>query len=236
MKAYNIGPGRLIPYSDLGAAPQGATGLRVMQPFGHATQRGRVGEWVRQKSEIYSCQEIGCVLTFKTQPEADEHMDTGKHRLEVDCESMYDRVRRKWAGIVTGVTFVSDVPSTSWQEEYSSSAAGALTQRLLGLALKATKRPPRMTDNVKSFLVKKFEDGARTGNKADPVWVAKEMKTLRNEEGRRTFKPEELRTAQQISSLFSCLTAALRHRGIEAEEIPKEDIEAAESEMALDAL
>ena len=32
-------------------------------------------------------------------------MDTGKHRREVDCESMYDRIRRKWAGIVTGVTF-----------------------------------------------------------------------------------------------------------------------------------
>ena len=93
-----------------------------------------------------------------------------------------------------------------------------------------------MTDNVKAFLVKKFEDGARTGNKADPVRVAKEMKTLRNEEGRLTLKPEEWRTAQQISSLFSRLTAALRHRGIEAEEIPKEDIEAAESEMALDTL
>ena len=28
-KAYNIGSGRLIPYSDLGAVPQGETGLRV---------------------------------------------------------------------------------------------------------------------------------------------------------------------------------------------------------------
>ena len=235
-KAYNIGPGRFIFYSDLGAAPQGATGLRVIQPFGYATQRGRVGECVRQKSEIYSCQEIGCVLTFKTQSEADEHMNTGKHLFEVDCESMYDRVRRKWAGIVTGVTLASDVPSTSWQEEYSSSAAGAPTQRPLGWALKATKRPSRMTDDVKAFLVKKFEDGARTGNKTNPVRVAKEMKTLRNEEGRLTLKPEEWRTAQQISSLFSRLTAALRQKGIEAEKIPVEDIEAAESEMALDTL
>ena len=137
---------------------------------------------------------------------------------------------------MTGATFASDVPSTSWQEEYSSSAAGASTQRPLGWALKATKRPSRMSDNVKTFLVKKFEDGARTGNKADPVRVAKEMKTLRNEEGRLTFKPEEWRTAQQISSLFSRLTAALRHRGIEAEKIPVEDIETAESEMALDTL
>ena len=93
-----------------------------------------------------------------------------------------------------------------------------------------------MTDNVKTFLMMKFEEGARTGNKADPVQVAREMKTLRNEDGELTFKPEEWRTAQQISSLFSRQTVALRHRGIDAEEIPEEDIEAAESEMAFDTL
>ena len=80
------------------------------------------------------------------------------------------------------------------------------------------------------------EEGARTGNKADPVQVAREMKTLRNEQGELTFKPEEWRTAQQISSLFSRQTAALRHRCIDAEEISEEDIEAAESEMAFNTL
>ena len=108
--------------------------------------------------------------------------------------------------------------------------------RPLGWALKVTKRPTRMTDNVKTFLMEKFEEGVRTGNKADPVQVAREMKTLRNEEGQPTFKPEEWRTAQQISSLFSRQTAAQRHRAVDAEEIPDEDIEAAESEMALDTL
>ena len=98
-KVYDIGPGRFIPYSGLGVTPQGDTGLRVIKPFGQATHRGSVGESVGHQSEIYSCQETGCVLTFKTQAEADNHMDAGKHRLEVDCESMYDRVRRKLVGI-----------------------------------------------------------------------------------------------------------------------------------------
>ena len=40
------------------------------------------------------------------------------------------------------------------------------------------------------------------------------------------IKPAEWRTAQQINSLFSCQTAS-RHRGIDAEEISEEDIEAA---------
>ena len=235
-KAYDIGPGRLILYSGLGVTSQGDTGLRVIRPFGQASHRGSVGESVRHQFEIYSCQETGCVLTFKTQAEADNHMDTGKHRLEVDCESMYDRVRRKWAGIVTGVTFAPDVPLTSSPGEDSGSAVRGYDPRPLGWALKVPKRPARMTDNVKTFLMKKFEEGARTGNKADPVQVAREMKTLRNENGEPTFKPEEWRTAQQISSLFSRQTAALRHRDIDAEEIPEEDIEATESEMAIDTL
>ncbi|KAJ7389756.1 hypothetical protein OS493_029176 [Desmophyllum pertusum] len=104
--------------------------------------------------------------------------------------------------MVTGVTFAPDVPSTSLQGEDNSSAARAPVPRPLGWALKVTKRPTRMTDNVKTFLMKKFEEGARTGNKADPVQAAR--------------------------------TAAQRHRGIDAEEIPEE--EAAESEMALDTL
>ena len=207
-KSYNIGPGRLIPYSDLGVASQGGTGLRVIQPFGQGTQKGSVDENIRQRFDIYSCQEAEFVLTFKTQAEADNHTDTGKHRLEVDCESMYDRIRRKWAGMVTGVTFAPDLPSTSLQGGESSSAA----HRPLRWALKVTKRPTRMTDNVKTFLVEKFEEDVRTENKADPVQVAREMKTLRNEDGKLTFKPEEWRTAQQISSLFSRQTAAQRHR------------------------
>ena len=33
-KAYNVGPGRLLSYSDLIVEKQGGTGLKVIQPFG----------------------------------------------------------------------------------------------------------------------------------------------------------------------------------------------------------
>ena len=94
------------------------------------------------------------------------------------------------------------------------------------------KRTSRMSDKVKAFLEKKFKEGARTGNKADPVQVAREMKILTNDYGRPTFMPEEWRTAQQISCLFSRLTSTQRQRFADSEEI-SEDIEAVEAEMAL---
>lgn len=236
-KAYDIGRGRLIKYSDLTIAPQGETGLKVIQPFGQVTNKGRVGESVRRKSEIYACQESGCVLTFQTQSEADDHMDTGKHRLEVDCESMYDHIRRKWAGIVTGVTFAPDAPSTSAvsQDEIDESAPEA-TPRSSGWALKTTKERSMMTDKVKTFLNEKFEEGIRTGSKSDPVQLAREMKTLRNEDGKATFMPEEWRTSKQISNLFSRLKAAHRKQAISTDEVSEEDVQAAESEEAFDDL
>ncbi|KAK3734665.1 hypothetical protein QZH41_001750 [Actinostola sp. cb2023] len=86
-------------------------------------------------------------------------MDTGKHRLEVDC----DRIRRKWAGVVTGVTFAVDVPSTSAHAQEGSAIGPATTDvRRPGWALKTTKRPSRMSEKVKAFLEFKFEEGART--------------------------------------------------------------------------
>ena len=126
-KAYNIGLGRFIPFDDLAVVPQGETGLKRIHSFGLAPQRGRVEENVRHKSEIYSCQETGCDLTFKTQSEADDHMDTGKHRLVVDYESTYDRVRREWAEAVTGVMFAQDIPS--WSSQGSSAMGQDLADR-----------------------------------------------------------------------------------------------------------
>ncbi|KAK3735277.1 hypothetical protein QZH41_001024 [Actinostola sp. cb2023] len=159
-------------------------------------------------------------------------MDTGKHRFEVDCESMYDRIRRKWAEVVTGVTFAVDVPSTSAHAQEGSAIGPATTDaRRRGWALKTTKRPSRMSEKVKAFLEFKFEEGARTCNKSDPVQLARELKTAKNEHGQLVFTPDEWRTAQQINSLFSRLTAAQRQRGMEG--VLEEDTEAAESEMAL---
>ena len=80
-----------------------------------------------------------------------------------------------------------------------------------------------MTDNVKTFFMNKFEEGVRTGSKAELVQVKREMKILRNEDRKLTFKPEEWRTVQQISGLFSRQTLVQHHRLIDSEEIPEED-------------
>ncbi|XP_078348424.1 uncharacterized protein LOC144633421 [Oculina patagonica] len=79
-------------------------------------------------------------------------------------------------------------------------------------------------------------------SKADPVQVAREMKCVRDGSGKLQFKPEEWRTAKQISSFFSRMSAIQRQRQTgeiesqEDEEIAEEDLEALESEDCIQAI
>ena len=48
----------------------------------------------------------------------------------------------------------------------------------------------------------KFDTGCRTGQKADSVQVAGELKIVTDGAGHLLFTPQEWRTAQQINSFF----------------------------------
>lgn len=161
-KAYNVGPGRLLSYSDLIVEKQGDTGLKVIQPFGPRTkQRGTVSESTRPNTEIFSCSETGCVLTFKTEKEAEAHMDSGKHVRKLEAESLYDSIRKKWAEKITGVNAPSYEQGTS-SADHNRPSSSTTNIRPKGWAVKTTKKPVRMTDRVKAYLVQKFDAGARS--------------------------------------------------------------------------
>ena len=75
------------------------------------------------------------------------------------------------------------------------------------------------------------------GNKEDPAKVAKEMRTLRDKSGKLCFQVDEWRTAKQISSYFSRLSAAQRHRKAstelkaeDADSIDENDLQAWDNE------
>ena len=232
-RAYDIGPGQLLKYRDLQISSQPDTNLKVIEPFGQLTKgKGAVGESSRTSADIYSCQESGCVLTFKSQQEADAHMDTGKHKKELESESLYDTIRKKWASRVTGVTAVGkrqQTAVTAFDQGSQSPSGTAEDGKTQGWALKSTKKPSRMTDKMKTYLVNIFEEGSRIGQKADPVQVSRQMRLEKDVDGNLLFKPDEWRTPQQISQLFSRLAAAQK-------QVDEEDIAAEETEAALATL
>ena len=95
-KAYKVGPGCFFPYDKVIIERQGDTGLKVIQPFGARTkERGTIAENTRPLTEIFPCTETGCVLSFKTLDEVEQHMDSGKQVRELESESLYDSIRKK---------------------------------------------------------------------------------------------------------------------------------------------
>ena len=74
-----------------------------------------------------------------------------------------------------------------------------------------------------------FEQGSWIGHKADPVQISKQMQLEKDGVGKLLFQPDEWRTPQQISQLFSRLAAAQK-------QLNKEDITAEELEVSLASL
>ena len=108
----------------------------------------------------------------------------------------------------------------AFEEARSSSARERCN---IGLALKSTKRTTRMEEKERAFLVQKFSQGVAGGQKPDPIHMARQMKSMRDSSGKLPFKPDEWRTAQQISNFFARMSALQRQR--QADEIESEEEE-----------
>ena len=170
-------------------------------------------------------------------------MDSGRHVRELESESGYDIIRKKWAEKIFGISVPSHEEETRPACHDRPSSSNMDEHRPKGWALKTTKRPSRMTDRVKAYLEQKFDAGSVSGLKADPIQVSNEMKFVKDKNGNLLFGPEEWRTAQQISSFFSRLSAIQRQRQTERgqleesrDEITEEDLEALESEIVFNDL
>ena len=233
--AYNVGLGKVLLYKDLNVQTQQDTNLAVIHDFSSKHQTGSISSSQVQRTEIFSCNEITCILTFKSLEEAEAHMDTGKHVKASEYESVYDSAKKMWAERVTEVNLVSSGEVDSSVDTVQSEPLQYSAKK--GWALKSPKRGNPMGENVRSYLIEKFNEGVLGGPKADANQVAKEMKVLRGEDGRLGFKPDEWRTAKQIASFLSRLSA-LQRRGEanDGQDDTDEDLVAIENEDMIHSL
>ena len=91
-------------------------------------------------------------------------------------------------------------------EESRPSLQTVPTTLPMGWALKSTQsRRTKFTENQKQYHNAKFQIGERTRKKTDPTEVSKAMRTAKHSNGERLFSYEDFLTSQQISSYFSRL-------------------------------
>ena len=221
-KAYQIGKGHFYPYASVTTRPQEDTGLKTVVPF--SSQPGCLGAIaVRSSAEshkpdgLFSCPEQGCVKMFPTFDNLQQHLDAERHVFMEEQDTAYDIIKKKWANILSSVSLQKQGSVPPVKNVCDGTAAfGETQQTVKGWALKTIRRSSRMTENVKSYLIQKFNRGAKEGNKADARQVEHDMKHARDARGELLFQPNEWRTSKQIVSFFSNLSKSQRKAGVEA--------------------
>ena len=101
-KAYSVGEGTSLNYSDILRTPQGPTSIVIKrdQEFFSASSKKNVvhkeGASV-QTSASFSCPQAGCSLSFTSFDSLQSHLDYEQHEIKTSQESIYDQFRRDWA-------------------------------------------------------------------------------------------------------------------------------------------
>ncbi|CAC5413760.1 unnamed protein product [Mytilus coruscus] len=174
-KAYNIGKGKFIPNESL-------------------------DQMERSDQMLFYCTVVGCVKRFATLNGLENHLLIGRHFLQLQRETIYDKIRHQWARLCNEVVFTTKNKSTSTdgtEKEFSTNN--------MGWAIKKGKRISSFPDSVKNFQLAKFEEGNRTGKKGNPAAVAEEMKKIKNSNGKKMFPINHWLNAGQITSYLSRL-------------------------------
>ena len=165
-KAYGVGEGQKFPYDEEGRSLQGPSGLHIIMPLTSLTPLSKPGLlMVKAKhtnlQELFMCEEEGCVATFRTQEDLQGHMDTGRHVRVTERETVYDLARKEWVEKVTGIQ--STHVGETGHARASSHSMSTRKAPLQGWALKRQRKGQRATENVKRFLLGKFNRGVTTG-------------------------------------------------------------------------
>ena len=77
-----------------------------------------------------------------------------------------------------------------------------------GWALHGTTTVSRFSDHVKTYLLRWYDYGERTGHKADPAQVARDMRNARDTNGEKLFNRNQWLKESQIKSFFSRVSAS----------------------------
>lgn len=216
-KSYGIGPGKLIPFDGLFRRHQSPTDLVVVRdffPFKDTRLYKSACASGAEKEGIFPCPETGCQMTFEKFGDLEAHLDVGNHNPgKPKMESTFDKLRREWAQKFSTVDQVKKSASADRSTATASTSAGSRCELPLGWALQSPRRgATRFSNKVKEYLTAKFDIGEKTGDKADPMQVASDMRSAKDDGNSRLFTREEWLTKNQVKGFFSRLATGRRRR------------------------
>ena len=164
-KAYEIGPGKLIPWSQLNVQGQGLIYVNEVSEqgfFAVTPRRMRLSVGEIQDSEKEAA------YVFTTFEELQDHIHFGGHvsSLRENHESVYDRLRRDWA-LKFSTMSIDSRQKLPPSEQLQKSPSGVCKFEASGWALQKPRQPrgggTRFSEKVKSYLTARFDVGTQTG-------------------------------------------------------------------------
>lgn len=228
-KAFGVGPGELLPWKNICHHTQSDTNLTICDDYEFFTSSSRTVKKNSRPSQctestedptsegsLFECPDVSCSQTFTDIESAelhvclDSHLNTKQEAIkEKKQESTFDVVRRDFVEQFASLTVTEDTEPREMATAFPEDSDNVLLPS--GWALqKARGGASKFSEKVRCYLTKKYDVGERTGRKADPDQVAKDMRNARDELGNRTFAREEWLTKSQIQGFFSRLTSSRR--------------------------
>ena len=213
-KAYSVGQGKTVNYTDIVRKPQGPTSIvvRDKQNFFDISVKKRLNSkqsvTVSEASTLFPCPQEGCSSSFQSFESLQCHLNYGQHENKTSQESVYGHLRRDWVA-----KFTTLLPEN---RPRAKSGVSSLTSSSLPMGW-ALQKPrgggTRYSSQVKEYLKARFDAGEESGCKADPHQVAIDMRNARNKGNARLFSREEWLSRNQIQAYFSRLSVLKRKQG-----------------------
>ncbi|XP_076111669.1 uncharacterized protein LOC143079930 [Mytilus galloprovincialis] len=151
-----------------------------------------------------SCPEIGCILYFESYSDMNNHCLLGNHEHQDHKGSTFNDIKLRWKESCFNLT------EDTIKFRCETGLKQGSNEQIMGWALKKERKVVRFSDNVKSYLSNIFEKGERSGIKANPSTVVRNMRVARDENGNKRFTPKEYLELGQIASFFSRLAVMQR--------------------------
>jgi len=176
-KAFQVGPGKLIPWDEIYIKHQGGTDLTTEQEnfgFTPTVTHGSAHDSGDAESScelglVLECPEPACTRTFKSVEEMELHISVGQH-----TESVCDKLKRGWVEKFSPLTLSEDDSTNVIERQGSEPFQSNLSE---GWALnKPNGGAVRFLEKVRQYLTSKFEIGEQSGRREDPRQVSQDMR------------------------------------------------------------
>ena len=228
-KAFNIGTGKLVLWSELDVQVPSAINLnpasQELQFWDVQPRYVKLLERTNQnvnpdaaETALFECNEAGCSCKFDNYDAFQDHINFDNHDpISSNQESLHDKLRRDWVLKFSAMS-VDGQEQKKPTAERSTEIATQVESSDAGWALQKPRGSgTRFSDNVKSYLQSRFSVGVETGRKSDPGQVSADMRIAKNPDGTRKFWRDEWLTKKQVQAFFSRLAAAQRRQLTPAE-------------------